>query len=108
MKKSDILGAINAGKIVAVGKFLDFKKEVVAYRDKPTGKPATFNKLEYCVKVAAGVVFVQPDTRKIPDFNMEAFKCTLQPMDEVLVEIHSMQTERGITTIGGTVSKLEA
>lgn len=108
MKKADILGAVNKGAILTIGKFIDFKKEVVAYRDQKTGKPATFDKVEYAVKIATGVVFVQPDTRRIPGFDMATFKCDLQPMDDVVVTIQTMLAERGITTIGGTIEKLEA
>jgi len=108
MKKAQLQEQIISGKILTVGRFVDFKKDVVAYRDRKTGQPATFNKVEYAVKTALGVVFVQPDTRKIPGFSMDTFKCPFEMGDAVVIEIQSMVTERGITTIGGTVEKLEA
>jgi len=106
MKQVEVTAAFNAGKILTVATFCHFKKEVVAYRGKD-GKPATFDKIEFAVLTANGIVFVQPDTRKIPGFEMDTYKCQFKPNDRVVVEINSMAIEKGITTIGGTVSPLE-
>lgn len=106
MKQSEVTAAFNAGKIITVATFLHFKKETVAYRDDK-GKPATFDKLEFACLAASGVVFVQPDTRKIPGFDIHTFKCPFVPNDKVVVEIDKLEVVRGVTSIGGTVSKLE-
>jgi len=100
------MAAFNAGKIITVATFLHFKKEVVAYRGKD-GKPATFDKIEYACLTANGIVFVQPDTRRIPGFDMENYKCPFKPNDKVVVELVSMTVDKGITTIGGSVSPLD-
>jgi len=106
MKQTEVTAAFNAGKILTVAVFLHFKKEVVAYRSKD-GKPATFDKIEYACLTANGIVFVQPDTRRMPGFDMETHKCPFKPNDRVVVEINSMSVDKGITTIGGMVSPLE-
>lgn len=106
MKQNEVIAAFNAGKILTVATFLHFKKEVVAYRGKD-GRPATFDKIEYTVLTANGVAFVQPDTRRIPGFDMETFKCQFQPNQKVVVEIATMTVDKGITTIGGSLSPLE-
>jgi len=106
MKKAEVLAAFEAGKILTVATFLHFKKEVVAYRGKD-GKPATFDKIEFACLTANGIVFVQPDTRRIPGFDMETYKSPFQPSQKVVVEIFSMIVDKGITTIGGTVSVLD-
>jgi len=107
MKKADVVAAFESGKIVTIGVFLHFKKEVIAYRDSKTGKPATFDKLEYAVLTANGVVMVQPDTRKIPDFDFAKFECPFKQMDKVVVEVHTMSVNLGVTTIGGNITKLD-
>lgn len=107
MKKAELLNAMLAGKILLVGKFVFMKKEVVPYRDRD-GKPATFNKLEFAVLSANGIVFVQPDTRKMPDFKMDTYKCPFKEMDTVVVEVERMETEKGQTTIAGRAEYLEA
>lgn len=106
MKQAEVISAFNAGKILTVATFLFFKKEKVGYRGKD-GRPAEFDKIEFSVLTANGIVFVQPDTRKIPGFDMETYKCPFKPNDKVVVEIVSMSVDKGITTIGGTVSPLE-
>jgi len=106
MKQAEVIAAFNAGKILTVATFLHFKKEVVAYRGKD-GKPATFDKIEFAVLTANGIVFVQPDTRRIPGFEMETYKCPFKPNDKVVVEITSMAVDKGITTIGGTLAVLD-
>jgi len=106
MKQVEVIAAFNAGKILTVATFLHFKKEVVAYRGKD-GKPATFDKIEFSVLTANGIAFVQPDTRRIPGFDMETYKCPFVPNQRVVVEISSMQVDKGITTIGGTVAPLD-
>jgi len=108
MKEASLVGEMKSGKILMVGKFLMMKKEVVPYRDKKTGQPATFNKVEFQVFGHEGTVFVQPDTRKIANFNMEAFKSPFKSMQDVVVIIESMEVKLGITTISGTVEPLEA
>lgn len=106
MKLAEVTAAFNAGKILTVATFMHFKKEVVAYRGKD-GKPATFDKIEFACLTANGVVFVQPDTRRMVGFDMETYKCPFKQGDKVVVEINSMTIDKGITTIGGTVSPLE-
>jgi len=108
MKQAGLVGAIQAGKILFVGKFLLMKKDVVAYRDRESGQPATFNKVEYQVLGADGVVFVQPDTRKIPGFKMETHTCPFKQMQDVVVTIEKMEVSKGQTTIAGTIEALEA
>jgi len=107
MKQNQLIDAIKAGKILLVGKFVFMKKEVVPYRDRD-GKPATFNKLEFAVLGANGIIFVQPDTRKMPDFKMDTYVCPFKEMDLVVVEVERMETEKGQTTISGMAQKLEA
>jgi len=102
------VGAITSGKILLVGKFMHLKKEVVAYRDKQTGQPSTFNKLEFAVLGSDGVVFVQPDTRRIPGFKMDTYVCPFKSGGDVVVQIERMMTERGITTVVGNIEALEA
>jgi len=106
MKQLEVNAAFNAGKILTVATFLHFKKEVVAYRGKD-GKPATFDKIEFACLTANGIVFIQPDTRRMPGFEMETYKCPFKPNDRVVVEIHTMSIDKGITTIGGQLSPLE-
>lgn len=106
MKQAEVIAAFNAGKILTVATFLHFKKEVVAYRGKD-GKPATFDKVEYACLSANGIVFVQPDTRKMVGFDMETYKCPFKSGDKVVVEINSMAIDKGITTIGGTIQPLD-
>lgn len=107
MKQAEVIKQFESGRILTIGQFLFFKKEVVAYRDSKTGKPATFDKVEFAVLTANGVVLVQPDTRKIPDFDFAKFECPFKQMDKVVVEIDSMTVDKGVTTIGGKISKLE-
>jgi len=106
MKHAEVVAAFNAGKILTVATFLFFKKEVVAYRGKD-GKPATFDKIEYSVLTANGIAFVQPDTRRIPGFEMDKFVCPHKANDRVVVEIQTMTVDKGIVTIGGIVYPLE-
>jgi len=101
------MAAFNAGKIITVATFLHFKKETIGYRDRVSGKPATFDKIEFTVLTAGGVVFVQPDTRRIPNFEMDKYTCPFKPNDKVVVEIQSMSIDKGVTTIGGTIEKLD-
>jgi len=107
MTKAKLLEAFNAGKILLVGKAMHFKKEVIAYRDRSTGKPATFDKVEFAVLGANGVVFVQPDTRKIPGFDMGKYENPFKPGQDVVVTIDTMSVDKGITTISGTVESLD-
>lgn len=107
MKQAELLAAFNAGKIVVVGKFLHFKAETIAYRDRVSGKPATFDKIEFTVMTANGVVFVQPDTRRIPGFDIAKYKPPFAENAKVVVEIQSMVVEKGVTTIGGTIEALD-
>jgi len=106
MKQAEVIAAFNSGKIITVATFLHFKKEVVAYRGKD-GKPATFDKIEYSVLTANGIAFVQPDTRRIPGFEMDKFQCPFKPNDRVVVEISTMTADKGIVTIGGIVHPLD-
>lgn len=108
MKKAELVGAIEQGKMLFVGRVVFQKKDVVAYRDKRTGQPATFNKLEFSVVGANGVVFVQPDTRKIPNFKMETYQPPFKIGDMVVVEVESMIQEKGQTTVTGNVEPLVA
>jgi len=107
MKQSELINQFNAGKILVVGQFAHFKKEKVAYRNKVSGAAAVFDKLEYAVLTANGIVFVQPDTRKIPGFDYDKFESPFKPNQKVVIEISSMIVEKGITVIGGTISALE-
>jgi len=107
MKQAELTAAFNAGKIITVARFLHFKKEVIPYRSRVDGKAATFNKVQYTVMTANGVVFVEPDTRQIPGFNMETFKCPFVDNEKIVVEITGMSTEKGVTTITGNVEKLD-
>lgn len=97
-----------AGKILMVGKHLVTKKEVVPYRDKKTGAAATFNKVEHQVLREDGVVFVLPDTRKMPGFKMDTYVCPFKPMQDVVIEIENITVDRGTITVAGTVTPLEA
>lgn len=108
MKQSQILEQIKAGKILFIGKFLHMKKEKVAYRDRETKQSASFDKLEFSLLGANGVVFVQPDTRKIPGFKIETYESPFKAGQEVVVEVEKMQVERGQTTIAGNVTVLES
>lgn len=108
MKQANIINNILAGKFLLVGKFVHFKKEVVAYRDRQTGQAATFNKLEFTILTANGIVFVQPDTRKIPGFKMDAYVCPFKDNQQVVIEVEKMVTERGTTTVAGNIEVLEA
>lgn len=108
MKESELLASVKAGQLLLVGTFVHFKKEVVPYRDRKTGQPATFDKVEFQVLTANGVVSVQPDTRKIPGFKMDSYRCPFKPQQPVVVIVEGMVTERGNTTIAGSISALEA
>jgi len=108
MKQVGLLEAVQAGRILLVGTFLHFKKESIAYSDRKTGKPAVFDKIEYSILGANGVVFVQPDTRKMPGFDIAKFACPFKQGAKVVVDIERMEVDRGTTTISGTVELLEA
>jgi len=108
MKQSQLVNAVESGKLLVVGSVVFFKKDVVPYRDKQTGKPATFNKIEYSVVTARGVWFVQPDTRKIKDFDMNTFANPFKNGQRVVVEVESMITEKGQVTVSGNIEPLEA
>lgn len=109
MKQAQLIEAIvKNGKLLFVGRVVFFKKEIIPYLDKNTRAAATFNKVEYSVVGANGVVFVQPDTRKIPGFNMAKYESPFKNGDLVVVEVQSMFTEKGQTTITGNIEPLEA
>jgi len=95
------------GHIILVGRFLMMKKEVVPYRDRQSGQAATFNKLEFQVLTPNGTVFVQPDTRKMAGFKMETYVSPFKEMQKVVVVIDKLDTQKGITTIAGTIEALE-
>jgi len=108
MKQANLTEAVMSGKLLLVGTFLHMKKEVVKYSDRQTKQAAEFNKVEYAVLGSNGVVFVQPDTRKMPGFNMEKFVCPFKSNDRVVVEVERIMVDKGISTIAGTIEKLEA
>jgi len=99
---------MKAGHILLVGSMMHFSKEVIAYRDPKTKEPATFNKVQFTVLGANGVVFVQPDTRRMPGFKMETFVSPFKIGQPVVVDVERITVERGVTTIQGMVEPLEA
>jgi len=107
MKKADAVEKFLSGQPLQVVGFVHFKKEVITYRDPATKQNATFNKLEFSVVGPDGVAFVQPDTRKIPGFDMEKFQCPYKPGQRLVVHVTKREVNKGVTVIAGTLEPLE-
>lgn len=101
---------IEEGDMLMPGQFVTLKKETIEYMDKKQKPPqkATFNKLQYAVLSSKfGVVFVEIDERKIPDFDMQKFKSPFVSGQPVVAEVDQMTTMNGIRTIRGALHPVE-
>lgn len=107
MKKAEFSQKVTEGHAVMQGNFVMSKPELVKYLDKKTGKPAEFTKLNHYVKTALGVVAVDADTRKLPDFNPATYVTPYKDGQLLGVFITGMVNNQGAVTVRGEVVVLE-
>lgn len=107
MKKAEFNQRLEEGHVLAKGMFVMSKPELVKYLDKKTGKPAEFTKLSHYIKTALGVVAVDVDTRKIPDFNPATYVSPYKELQALGVFVTGMVNNQGAVTLRGEVVTLE-
>lgn len=107
MKNAEFNQKLEEGHGLIKGEFVMSKPETVRYLDKKTGRPAEFTKLSHYLKTALGVVAVDADTRKLPDFNPEKYVSPYKPGQRLGVFISGWVNNQGATTVRGEVVTLE-
>jgi len=106
MKQTEILGRVLKGELIQCGEYLMSKADTVKYFKD--GKAESFSKLTHTVLTSEGAVSVDEDTRAMPGFNPETYKSPFKKGQIVAILVTSKISQKGVVTIRGSVSVVEA
>jgi len=106
MKQSEILGRVLKGELIQCGEYLMSRSETIKY--SKNGKADQFDKLTHTVLTTEGAVSVDEDTRKLPGFSAETYKSPFKKGQTVAIVVTSKTSLKGVVTIRGAISIVEA
>jgi len=105
MKKDKLIEKILAGGIFAVGEFRTSKAEKVDYKDKVTGKSASFSYLLHGIETGNEVFNLR---ERLPDgAKVDGYVAPFKKGQMVVVAVTGMQRKAGLLTGEGEVQILE-
>lgn len=105
MNKEQLAKKIEAGGIFMVGEYRVGKPDLITYRDKLSGKNASFKQIVHSVE--AGDVVVAVQERLDDSVNLEAgVQLPAKKGERVLVELESLERVQGFHRARGGIHKL--
>lgn len=92
------------GARILLGEYRHGKCETINYRDKQTGKPASFTAVRHTVEIGDDSFLV---SERVPDnFEISTWSPPVRKGSRVLVQFDKFQVVNGVGQFGGTVIPL--
>jgi len=105
MTKAQLLSRIEKGGIFMVGEYRIGKPDLITYRDKLSGKSASFKQVVHSIEAGDTIVAIQE--RLDDDVNLETGVVLPAKKGElVVVELETLERIQGFHRARGAVSKL--
>lgn len=106
MKQSQILSLVLAGELIQCGEYLMAKADTIRYTKN--GKAESFTVLRHTILTPGGAVTVDEDTRNLQNFDPATYKSPFKKGEQIAVIVTSKIIDKGVVTIRGTISRVEA
>lgn len=106
LSEKDAIALFLAGKPVAMGEYRSSEAETIQYRDRETGRAASFPQLRHIVELGNKSVVV---SERVGDgFNSAEYKSPFRKGQRVVVEITSLEVQRGMISVRGMLLPISA
>jgi len=105
MKRTEAIAKVGGGGVWLIGEYRLSKAETVHYRDKVSGKSASFSSIVHHLETGNEAVSVQ---ERVPDgADLSKFKAPWNKGQKVLVEVKSLERVGGFLRASGPVETID-
>lgn len=106
MTKDKAMSGFLAGELLCIGEYRMSEASIVDYRDKTTGKPASFPSIKHTVEFGRRSVTVQD--RAPEGFRVEGFVEPFKKGQHVICHVSDWFLEKGNVTCRGKLEQLDS
>lgn len=105
MKQTELTAKVMAGGVFAVGEYRLAKAETITYRDKLTGKSASFSAISHSIETGNEAITVQ---ERVPDgADISKFVPPFKKGQIILVTIGTLERVGGFLRASGSMEPVE-